>query len=72
MDTTVELHVKEAADRWRNLVDQQQAARRELRHAIIKTLLNNYSMTTISDLTSINRTTLYYIIWGKKGRNIGE
>lgn len=58
-----EVAAQQAAQRWRASKD----ARDDLR-VIILELLKTKNMTEISRITGIKRTTLYYFIWGRSGK----
>lgn len=63
-----EIAVREAADRWRKLRDEQRVARQILKEELSKRL-GKYTLVQLSEMTDIKRPTLYYIIWNKKGRH---
>ena len=56
--------LREAAARWQQKHDQE-----ELVELIHQALLQKHTLTEISSYTGIKRTTLYYLVYGKQGKN---
>lgn len=55
---------KEAAARWQD----RKLAKDELRQIVME-LAKTKNMTEISVITGIKRTTLYYFVYGRKGKS---
>jgi len=60
--------IKERAENWKNSGYNERELREELIE-YIRELLHNYNMTELSELTGIKRTTLYYMLYGRSGKN---
>lgn len=58
------LNLREAAERWLGKQDEQ-----ELVKLIEEALIQKHTLTEISSYTGIKRTTLYYLVYGKNGKN---
>ncbi len=60
--------IRERVENWKN----GELTEKELRDELIETIrtqLRIYNMTELSELTGIKRTTLYYMLYGRSGKN---
>jgi hypothetical protein len=57
-------HLREAAQRWLGKQDEL-----ELVKLVEEALTQKHTLTEISSYTGIKRTTLYYLVYGKDGKN---
>lgn len=60
--------IRERVENWKN----GESNEKELREELIETIriqLQIFNMTELSELTGIKRTTLYYMLYGRGGKN---
>lgn len=62
-----ERELKEATEHWKNSESNQKEYREKL-VMLLTSKLDRYNLTELSTMTGIKRTTLYYMIWGKRGK----
>lgn len=60
--------LKEACADWRNSENGSKEAKERLVTILIEKL-QDYNITQLAVMTGINRTTLYYMMFGKEGKN---
>lgn len=62
-----ERELREAVENWKTSKSHEEYNRENL-SAVLRSKINKYKLTELSDVTGIKRTTLYYMIWGKSGK----
>lgn len=60
--------LKEACANWRNSETDSKEAKERLVSVLVEKL-KDYNITQLAVMTGINRTTLYYMMFGKEGKN---
>lgn len=62
--------IKECVDRWQNSKTEHKDNKDELIALLtLKVKMQQYNLTELAEIVGIKRTTLYYMMFGKEGKN---
>lgn len=68
-----EEEIKEAVELWKNSEENEKKHRQNASEVLrTQKAKHNYTMVQLSDIAEIKRTTLYYVMWGKDGKQRPE